>query len=105
MEYKEFIKLCFYNARNSIKVDNAKKILPIKSDKIEILYIDENKISINNINSKYIICAENGYFRCDEIIKSIASIYGLKYVDNTLRNLLILQKDLFKIVGINEGVK
>ena len=105
MEYKEFIKLCFYNVRNSIKVDNAKEILPIKNGEIEILYIDENKISINSLNSKYVIFSENGYFRCDEIIKSIASIYGLKYVDNTIRNLLVLQKDLFKIVGINEGVK
>lgn len=105
MNYKEFVKLCFYNIRNSIEVTNIKRVLPIKNQEIEILYIDETKISINSLKYKDIILSENGYFRCDEIIKSIAKVYGIEYVDNTLRNLLILQKELFKTIGINEEGK
>lgn len=104
MSYKEFVKLCFYNIRNSIEVSNAQKVLPIKTQEVEILYIDENKMSINSLKHKDIILSENGYFRCDEIIKSIAKVYGIEYVDNTLKNLLILQKKLFKVIGIDEGV-
>lgn len=104
MNYKEFVKLCFYNIRNSIKVENAKKVLPIKTKDIEILYIDESKIFINSIDYQNFIYSENGYFRCDEIIKSISKIYGLEYIDNKLKNLINLQKNLFSVIGINEGV-
>lgn len=103
MSYKEFIKLCFYNIRNSIEVSNAQKILPIKTEEVEILYIDETKISINSPKYKDIILSENGYFRCDQIIKSIAKIYEIEYVDNTLKNLLILQKKLFEVIDNNRG--
>lgn len=103
MSYKEFIKLCFYNIRNSIAVSNAEKILPIKVQEVEILYVDETKMLIQSMNHKDIIFSENGYFRCDEIIKSILKVYGIEYENNTLRNLLILQKKLFKAIGINEG--
>lgn len=104
MNYKEFVKLCFYNIRNSIEVSNAEKILPIKTKEVEILYLDENRLSINSEAYKDIVYSTNGYFRCDEIIKLIAKVYGIEYVDNTIRNLLILQKQLFKVIGINEGV-
>lgn len=104
LSYKEFVKLCFYNIRNSIEIENVKKILPIKNQEVEILYIDETKISINSINHKDTIYSENGFFRCDEIIKSIAKVYEVEYIDNTLRNLLVLQKKLFKVIGITEGV-
>lgn len=103
MSYKEFIKLCFYNIRNSITVSNAKKVLPIKVQEVEILYVDEMKLLIQSMNHRDIIFSENGYFRCDEIIKSIVKVYGIQYENNTLRNLLILQKKLFKEIGISEG--
>lgn len=103
MKYKDFVKLCLCNARNSIEVENIKRILPIKWEDIEIAYIDETRISISSQKYHDEIISENGYFRCDEILKSIAKIYDIKYVDTTLRNLLILQKELYKVVGINEG--
>ena len=105
MGYKEFVKLCFYNIRNSIEVSNAQKIMPIKGKDFEIVYENENKLSINSENSKDIIWAENGYFRCDEIIKVIAKIYKLEYIDNKLINILPLQKKLFNVIGLDKVEK
>lgn len=104
MNYKEFVKLCVYNARNSIKVENMKQIVPIRTDDVEINLINDNRLSISSSRGTDIIFAENNYFKCDEIIKSIAKVYEIEYVDNTIRNLLTLQQELFKIIGINEGV-
>ena len=105
MQYKDFIKLCFCNIRNSIEVSNVKRIMPIKSKELEILLIDENRLSIISKEYNDVIWAENGYFRCDEIIKSVAKVYHVEYVDNTFRNLLVLRQKLFKVIGIDEGEK
>ena len=103
MNYKDFISLCLCNARNSIEVSNAKSIMPIKSNKVEISYLDDKRLVINSSIGKTIIWAENGYFRCDEILKSIANVYNVEYVDNSFRNLLCLRKNLLNAIEINEG--
>lgn len=103
MNYKEFVKLCFYNIRNSLEVENAKKVLPIKTDDVEICFVDDSKMSINSKKDTYFIYSDNRYFRCDEIIKAIANIYDIEYVDNTLRNLISLQKDLYRVLNIDGG--
>ena len=103
MKYKEFVKLCFYNIRNSLEVENAKKILPIKTEEIEISLIDDSKISISSKKDNYIVYSDNEYFSCEEIVKAIASLYDIEYVDCTLRNLVNLQKKLYKVLNIDGG--
>ena len=39
MDYKLFIKLNIINIRNSIKYNNIEKILPIKDEELEIIYV------------------------------------------------------------------
>ena len=86
MDYKLFIKLNIINIRNSIKYNNIEKILPIKDEELEIIYVNEARIILIKDEESVNVWAKNEYFLCSDIIKAICYSYDIKYVDNIVRN-------------------
>lgn len=100
MDCKLFIKLNIINIRNSIKYDNIKKILPIKDEELEIIYINEARICLIKNEKIVNVWAKNGYFLCSDIIKAICHLYDIKYVDNTIDELVKLKKEMVKKIKL-----
>lgn len=96
MNCKLFIKLNIINIRNSIKCSNIKKILPIKDEELEIVYVNEARISLIRNEEIIDVWATNKYFLCSDIIEAICYLYDIEYVDDTIQELVKLKKEMVK---------
>ena len=100
MDYKLFIKHNIINIRNSIKYNNVKKILPIKDEELAIIYVNEARICLIKNEECINVWAKNEYFLCSDIIKAICCLYDIKYVDNTIQELVKLKKEIVKKIKL-----
>ena len=100
MYYKLFIKHNIINIRNSIKYNNVKKILPIKDEELAIIYVNEARICLIKNEECINVWAKNEYFLCSDIIKAICCLYDIKYVDNTIQELVKLKKEIVKKIKL-----
>lgn len=100
MNYKLFIKFNIINIRNSIKYNNIEKILPIKDEELEIIYVNEARIILIKNEESVNVWAKNEYFLCSDIIRAICYLYDIKYVDNTIQELVKLKKEMVKKIKL-----